>query len=147
MRDTTHMPLFPSAEQQRPTSGLGRTNAVQAHRRRPSPAQGVVVASAVRRLVAGAVFGLVLVGTLWYLMQFNQQTAALTEDQSIEAVPQGVVLVTVHGGDSLWTIASAHRPDWMGQEDWVKEVAAYNQIRPDTVFPGQVLAIPSYAHQ
>lgn len=143
MRDTTHMPLFPSAEQPRPLAGSG-LHARQSHRRQPAPSQGIVVATAVRRLIAGAVFGLVMVGMLWYLMQFNQQTSALTAAASEAPVPQGVVLVTVNGGDSLWAISAPHRPAWVGQEQWVQEVAAYNEISADAVFPGQVLAIPTY---
>lgn len=144
MRDTTHMPLFPSAEPQRPLGDSGSDRTRRASHRQPSSTQGFFVATAVRRLIAGAVFGLVLVGVLWYLMQFNQQTAALTAAPSTAPVRQGVALVTVHTGDSLWEISAPHRPAWIEQEDWVKEVAAYNQISDDVVFPGQVLVIPTY---
>lgn len=143
MRDTSHMPLFPSVEPHRATGG---SRPVYHPNSRPNlqHAQGLIVAAAVRRLLAGVVFGLVLVGVLWYLMQFNQQTSALTAAHSAEPIPQGVVLVTVNGGDSLWAIAAKYRPNWVDQEDWVQSVATYNMISADAVFPGQVIAIPTY---
>ena len=141
MRDTTHIPVFPSTAghvSATPERSGNRLRGANDH------AQGSTMVAAFRRLLAGVCVGLMLVGGLWYLMQIGHQTSALTAASRPVGVPQGVTLVTVGGGDTLWGLAQAHRPDWVGQEQWVDEVAAYIQIDADALFPGQILAIPTY---
>lgn len=141
MSDTTQIPVFPSVTK---STNPGHTSTCIGQR--PSSSSGTTsVVIALRRMVAGVMVGMVLVACLWYLLQHRQHTAAKVVDPSLAPVVQGVVLVTVAQGDTLWDIAAYHRPGGIGQDQWVHDVAAYNQIAPDAIFAGQVLAIPTYS--
>lgn len=145
MRSNAPLKPIPSADSRvAPPETIRRGTSAQSAHRMGGCAHGSVYATGIRRLIAGVLFGIVTVGVLWYFMQSNHQIAALTTEYDNSRPAQGVVLVTVVGGDSLWSITAPHRPPWLGQEEWVRDVAAYNQIDDDVLFPGQVLAIPTF---
>lgn len=50
-------------------------------------------------------------------------------------------IVTVHPGDTLWSIAAAHTPDGDVQES-IDRISAVNHIRGATLQPGEQLRIP-----
>ncbi|WP_336250317.1 LysM peptidoglycan-binding domain-containing protein [Stomatohabitans albus] len=139
MADHAPLPIFPapvqaeSARSQRHRAGIHRAS------------------GAVPRLIAGICAGVLVVSALWYLLQLRQPSSALVIRQSspVAAVshagpPQGVVLVTVSRGDTLWAVSALHRPDGIDQGQWVREVVRYNDMPSDAIFAGQVIAIPKY---
>lgn len=52
------------------------------------------------------------------------------------------VSVTVHPGDSLWSIAARHTRSDGSVQDAVDRIAAVNHLQDSTVLPGQQLRVP-----
>lgn len=163
MHKNPHISIFPATAHLVDTNP-SPTNGPQAN---AVPEQGasrgvrkMVAPGALRRLIAGGTVGLIVVGLMWYLLQFHQvssavainavhgQNEATIQGRVYENDPayahKGVVLITIHAGDSLWDVSAYHRPPWADQAQWVAQVAAFNDIRPEAVFPGQIVAIPTY---
>jgi LysM repeat protein len=58
------------------------------------------------------------------------------------ATAQRYVTVTVHPGDSLWSIAAAHAPPTADLQETVDRISAVNHLRAGTLQPGEHLRIP-----
>ena len=58
------------------------------------------------------------------------------------ATAQRYATVTVHPGDTLWTIAAAHAPPSADVQEIVDRISDANHLRSGTIQPGQHLRIP-----
>jgi len=50
--------------------------------------------------------------------------------------------VEVHGGDTLWSIASAHKPDSMDIREYVYYLKKLNKLDSSVIKEGQILILP-----
>ncbi len=58
------------------------------------------------------------------------------------APPERFEMVTVHQGDTLWTIAEAHTPAGSDVEESIDTIVSANHLSGTTVYPGQTIRIP-----
>ncbi|HEY6325845.1 MAG TPA: LysM peptidoglycan-binding domain-containing protein [Candidatus Cybelea sp.] len=58
------------------------------------------------------------------------------------ATAQRYAIVTVHPGDTLWSIASAHAGPSTDIQEFVDRISDANHLRGGTLQPGQHLRIP-----
>jgi hypothetical protein len=112
----------------RPPSGLlpsgGRTTVVTAERR--SPVEGTWQVSRRMRLAATATVGFALVVLTWQLV--GGSTPNHTE-------------VTVHPGDTLFSIAQSVRPE-ADPRAMAQQIRSINGLVGDRIVPGQHLDVP-----
>ena len=54
-----------------------------------------------------------------------------------------VTVVTVHSGDTLWSIAKEYKPDNMSINEFVYEISASNGVKDGNIYCGQTLYIPA----
>ena len=50
--------------------------------------------------------------------------------------------VTIRGGDTLWSIASAHSDSSTDVRELVREIRKLNDIEPGSIYPGQIIKVP-----
>ena len=67
---------------------------------------------------------------------------ALSSSRFYAAGPQRFVTVTVHRGDTMWTLASGRTPSGGNVQDTVDTILAANHLDSAVVVPGQHLKIP-----
>ena len=84
----------------------------------------------VRRTVILGVFALAVAGFA---------TGQMADATSSKATS---VHYQVHGGDTLWSIASAQAPN-VDPRDYVSEIVELNQLKTATLVPGQDLLLPN----
>lgn len=58
------------------------------------------------------------------------------------APPERFETVTVHRGDTLWTIAESRTSPSSNVEDSIDEIVSVNHLHGTTVHPGQKIKIP-----
>ena len=61
---------------------------------------------------------------------------------SSEAADDNFVYVSVHKGDTLWSIASEYKPENKDIRDFVRLIAAVNETEDNIISVGQTLCIP-----
>jgi nucleoid-associated protein YgaU len=67
----------------------------------------------------------------------------LSTSRLYAATPVHYTAVTVHSGDSLWTIAESNTAAGGNVQETVDSIAAVNHLSDATIAPGQHLRIPS----
>ncbi|NMO95973.1 LysM peptidoglycan-binding domain-containing protein [Paenibacillus lemnae] len=83
-----------------------------------------------------------LLGVLFvFLLGF---TSAFTVFAGSPEQPVGERNVIVQSGDSLWNIATNHKPAGMDTREYVKAIAKYNGIQGPDIQYGDVIALPLY---
>jgi LysM repeat protein len=50
--------------------------------------------------------------------------------------------VTVHAGDTLWSIAANYAEDGSDVRAYVREIAALNEIKGNTIYAGHIILVP-----
>ncbi len=88
-----------------------------------------------RRLALGAAAAIVLL--VWFINM--SPVGSLTS----EAADRGYICVSVHGGDTIWSVAEEYRPDNTDIRAFAHEIAAVNDIEDHMIYEGQVLKIPN----
>ena len=89
------------------------------------------------RLVAMAVAAFVLLGAAWTLSDFTHAVACKNafEQATYETI-------TVHTGDSLWSIADAHPVAGRTTDDLVRHIRESNGLTSACIQPGMALTAP-----
>ncbi|MBC5811643.1 MAG: LysM peptidoglycan-binding domain-containing protein [Candidatus Eremiobacteraeota bacterium] len=67
---------------------------------------------------------------------------ALSSSRLYAAGPEHFATVTVHQGDTLWTLAERRTPSGANVQDTVDSILAVNHLESAAVVPGQHLKIP-----
>lgn len=52
-----------------------------------------------------------------------------------------IVTVTVHAGDSLWTLAEEYAPENQDPRDWIYDVRQMNNLKTADLWPGMQLTV------
>jgi predicted Zn-dependent protease len=66
----------------------------------------------------------------------------LSSTRLYAASAQRYVTVTVHPGDTLWSIAAAHAAPSSDLQEVVDQISAVNHLQSGTIQPGEHLRIP-----
>jgi nucleoid-associated protein YgaU len=67
---------------------------------------------------------------------------ALSSNRLYAASAQRYVTITVHPGDTLWSIAAAHTGDSSDVQESIDRITAVNHLHSPALQPGQHLRIP-----
>jgi predicted Zn-dependent protease len=67
---------------------------------------------------------------------------ALSSMRIYAATAQRSEIITVHSGDTLWSIASAHTSNDSDVETTIDRITAVNHLGPSPLQPGERLRIP-----
>ena len=67
---------------------------------------------------------------------------ALSSMQLHAAAPQHYATVVVHPGDTLWSIASAHKASTNDVQDTIDRITEVNHLSSASIAPGQRLRVP-----
>ena len=67
---------------------------------------------------------------------------ALSNAHLYAATGARYAMVTVHPGDTLWSLAAAHTADTANVQDTIDRITEANHLRVATLQPGQVLRVP-----
>lgn len=62
-----------------------------------------------------------------------------------KAIAANVVVnqpVTIHAGDTLWSIAAAYAEDGSDIRAYVREIAELNEIDGNTIYAGHTILVP-----
>ena len=77
---------------------------------------------------------------------FSQRTALRTQAESEHEMYQYYTSVTVHSGDTLWSIADAYYTVECGDmRDYISEIKRLNHLSNDDIHSGCALVIPYYS--
>lgn len=68
---------------------------------------------------------------------------AVTARVRTKTAPVGFESVTVHAGDTLWSIAGRYCPETIDKRDYIRDVCRRNGCNAD-LYPGDVLTVPVY---
>jgi predicted Zn-dependent protease len=66
----------------------------------------------------------------------------LSSSSLYAAPPQRSAVVTVHSGDTLWTLAERYTPAGGDVQDTIDAIAGLNHLHGSVIQPGQRLQIP-----
>jgi LysM repeat protein len=66
----------------------------------------------------------------------------LSSSHLYAAAPERLTTITVHSGDSLWSLASEHTGAGGNVQETVDKIASVNHLQGAVIIPGQRLQIP-----
>jgi predicted Zn-dependent protease len=66
----------------------------------------------------------------------------LSSSHLYAAAPIRTMTVTVHPGDTLWTLASRHTADGGDVQDTIDRITGANHLSGAIIYPGEKLQIP-----
>jgi len=90
-----------------------------------------------RRAVVGLALALTLAGGFSVFAAQGQAQA------SSEATSASFTYVTVHAGDTLWSVAERYAAN-VDTREWIAELVTLNALQDNQLQPGQRIALPSH---
>lgn len=85
-------------------------------------------------VIFSAIFGIVYILMLVYLANCSGNSSELKFDHYIK--------VTVHQGDTLWSIAERYCLKNCDIRDYISVIRKHNSLKSAIIYPGQVIEIP-----
>lgn len=106
------------------------------------PARSGKVGPPAARFVRSFALMAMLVASLWLGSQIRVNAAADAPADPAAGTRSPYLLHAVEPGDTLWSIASRHRPEGTELTAFIHEIRRFNEMETSGLTAGQVLKIP-----